>query len=177
MRPATMTEAAFPVPDRIVQLSRAFMGAKTLLSAVELGLFTALAKGPLDRETLRERIGIDRRGACDFFDALVALGLLERKDGSYANTPETGIYLDRGKSTYMGGELEYLNARIYEHWGLLTAALRTGQSQSATANGRYPALYATRDARSIREGDGRWQSSGRDRDGGEIPMEELYDRP
>jgi len=42
----------------------------------------------------------------------------------------------------MGGELEYLNVRIYEHWGHLTAALRTGQSQSATAAGKYPALYA-----------------------------------
>ena len=142
MRSATMIEGAFPVPDRIVQLSRAFMGAKTLLSAVELGVFTALAEKPLDLETLRERIGIDRRGAPDFFDALVALGLLEREGGRYANTPETGIHLDRGKPTYMGGELEYLNIRIYEHWGNLTAALRTGQSQSTTANGKYQALYA-----------------------------------
>jgi hypothetical protein len=90
MRAINMVEGAFPVPDGIVQLSRAFMGAKTLLSAVDLGVFTALAEGSLDLETLRERTGIDQRGACDFFDALVALWLLEREGGRYANTPEQG---------------------------------------------------------------------------------------
>ena len=34
------------VPERILELSFAFLGSKTLLSAVDLGLFTALATGP-----------------------------------------------------------------------------------------------------------------------------------
>jgi hypothetical protein len=35
-----------PAPDAILQLGLAFWGSKSLLSAVELGLFTELAKGP-----------------------------------------------------------------------------------------------------------------------------------
>ena len=137
-------DAAAVMPDRIVQLGLAFRGAKTLLSAAELGVFTALADKPLDLETLRKQIGIDERGARDFFDALVALGMLERDDhGRYANTPETALYLDRQKPTYIGGELEHFNAYVYPHWNLLTAALRTGKPQSgARASGHYSALYA-----------------------------------
>jgi SAM-dependent methyltransferase len=136
-------DAAAVAPDRIVQLGLAFRAAKTLLSAAELGVFTALAEKPLDLDTLRKQIGIDERGARDFFDALVALGMLERDDyGRYANTPETALYLDRKKPTYIGGELEHFNAYVYPHWNLLTAALRTGKPQSgARASGHYSALY------------------------------------
>src|SRR5215212_2509484 len=71
------------VPDRILDLSFAFFGSKTLLSAVELGLFAELASGPLEAETLRQRLGLHPRASRDFFDALVALGLLARQDGQY----------------------------------------------------------------------------------------------
>jgi hypothetical protein len=129
--------------DRIVQLGLAFRASKALLSAAELGVFTALAKQPLDLEALAQRIGIHKRGARDFFDTLVALGMLERDDsGRYTNTPETDLYLDRGKPTYIGGELEHFNAYVFPHWNLLTAALRTGLPQSGPrATGHYSALY------------------------------------
>src|SRR3954447_21543669 len=84
-----------PVPDRILDLSFAFFGSKALLSAVELGLFTELAEGPLDAETLRQRLDLHPRASRDFFDALVALGMLEREAGRYRNTAETDLYLDR----------------------------------------------------------------------------------
>lgn len=143
-RNRVIMDAAAVTPDRIVQLGLAFRAAKTLLSAAELGVFTALAEKPLDLDTLRKQIGVDERGARDFFDALVALGMLERDDhGRYANTPETALYLDRKKPTYIGGELEHFNAYVYPHWNLLTAALRTGKPQSgARASGHYSALYA-----------------------------------
>src|SRR5712692_9721862 len=103
-------ESSAVTPDRIFKLGHAFRAAKTLLSAVELGVFTALAKGPLDLHTLEKEIGIDARGARDFFDALVALGMLERDDHfRYGNTPETDLYLDRHKPTYIGAELAHFN--------------------------------------------------------------------
>src|SRR5215472_18291897 len=98
-------------PDSILQLGLAFWGSKTLLSAVELGVFTELAKGPLDGEALRARLGLHQRSARDFFDALVALGMLQRNDGLYSNTPATGLFLDRAKPSYVGGVLEMANAR------------------------------------------------------------------
>ena len=91
-------------PDAIMQLGIAFWGSKTLLSAVELKLFGVLSEaGSLDTEELRERLGLHPRSARDFFDALVALGMLARTDGRYSNTPETDLFLDPAKPTYMGG--------------------------------------------------------------------------
>ena len=76
------------MPDRIMQLGMSFWGSKTLLSAVELGLFTELAENSLDAEALAERLELHPRGARDFFDALVALGMLQRSNSQYANTSE-----------------------------------------------------------------------------------------
>ncbi len=136
-------EAKAITPDRIMQLGFAYWGSKTLLSAVELGVFTELAQGPLDAETLRQRLGLHPRSARDFFDALVALGMLERHDGQYANTPETDLYLDRAKPSYSGGFLEMSSVRLYGFWGSLTEALRSGQPQNEAKTGGnfFTALY------------------------------------
>ncbi len=132
-------------PDGIVQLGLAFWGSKTLLSAVELGLFTDLAEhGPTELERLSRRLGLHDRSARDFLDALVALRMLERHEGRYANTSETAHFLDRRKPSYVGGMLEMANARLYPFWGALTAALRTGEPQNEVKQGRdlFGQLYA-----------------------------------
>jgi hypothetical protein len=124
-----------PTPERILQLGLEYMGSKTLLSAVALGLFSELAKGSLEEEALRERLGLHRRSARDFFDALVALGMLERDGHRYSNTTETDLFLDRSKPSYIGGILEMADARLYGFWGSLTEGLRTGQPQNEAKTG------------------------------------------
>ncbi|PTL84099.1 methyltransferase [Vitiosangium sp. GDMCC 1.1324] len=133
-------------PERILQLGLGFWGTKTLLSAVELGLFTVLAEGPQEGAELAERLCLHPRSWRDFLDALVALGMLRRDgDGRYANTPETGTFLDRSQPGYIGGMLEMANARLYGFWGSLSEALRTGQPQNEEKTGGanlFDALYA-----------------------------------
>ncbi len=119
-----------PTPDRILELGLGFWGSKTLLSAIELGVFTELARRPATAAELRERLGLHERSYRDFFDALVALGMLEREEGVYRNTPATDFFLDRAKPSYMGGILEMANNRLYPFWGSLTEALRTGNPQN-----------------------------------------------
>jgi hypothetical protein len=119
-----------PSPQRIMELGFGFMGSKTLLSATELGLFTVLANGPLDGESLRLKLGLHSRSAADFFDTLVSLGLLDRQDGRYCNTAESDFYLDRNKPSYAGGILEMCSVRLYSFWGSFTEALRTGVQQN-----------------------------------------------
>lgn len=131
-------------PEKILQLGFGFWGAKTLLSAVELGLFTELAKGPLTEKELAQRLNLHPRSCADFLDALVALGMLDRQDGQYRNTAETGFFLDRAKPSYIGGILEMANARLYPFWGSLTEGLRTGLPQNEAKSGGNPfdAIYA-----------------------------------
>src|SRR2546430_849753 len=91
---ASEMAAGGPTPEAIMQIGMGFWASKTLLSAVELGLFTELcAAGPLDAETLRERLGLHSRSAQDFFDALVALEMLEREGGRYRNTAASELFL------------------------------------------------------------------------------------
>jgi precorrin-6B methylase 2 len=137
-------------PDRIMQLGLGFWGSKTLLSAVELGLFTELAAGPLNADEIAVRLRVHLRSVRDFLDALVALGILEREHGRYRNTPEADVFLDRRKPSYVGGMLEMANARLYAHWGSLTQALQSGQFPAAARDSNpFDALYA--DPHGLRE--------------------------
>jgi hypothetical protein len=121
-----------------------FWASKTMLSAVELEVFTQLASGPRDAVQLAEVLGLHPRSALDFLDALVALNVLERDDGKYRNTPDSGFFLDKSKPGYIGGILEMANARLYSSWGSLTEALRTGQPQNEAKHGGNPfdAMYS-----------------------------------
>ncbi len=136
-----------PSPDKILSIGLGFWGTKTLLSAVELRLFTLLAEGPLDTETLRQRLGLHPRSSRDFLDALVSLGFLEREGEQYRNTPESDRYLDRRKPTYIGGILEMAGIRLYKFWDNLTEALQTGQPQNEAKTGGklFEALYSDPD--------------------------------
>ena len=132
-------------PDHIMQVGLGFWASKTLLSAVEMQVFTELAKHPESLAELSARLGLHPRSAQDFFDTLVALGFLERKDGVYSNTPATDQFLDSGKPSYIGGILEMANQRHYEFWGRLTTALRTGKPQNELREGytdAFTAIYA-----------------------------------
>ena len=121
-------------PARIMEVGMAFWQAKVLLSAVELGLFTELGANSMTGPALQGALRLHARANPDFFDALVALGFLDR-DGTgpearYRNTEESALFLDRNSPQFMGGFLEMANARLYGFWGDLTEGLRTGSPQN-----------------------------------------------
>ncbi|MEM5310182.1 methyltransferase [Paraburkholderia sp. JHI869] len=144
------TQQREPTPERLLMLGMGFWASKTLLSAVELEVFTNLAKTPRDAVQLADALGLHPRGAVDFFDALVALAVLEREDGIYRNTPEAELFLDKSKPAYVGGLLEMANSRLYPFWGALTEALRTGQPQNEAKQGGNPFDAIYRDEQSLR---------------------------
>jgi hypothetical protein len=129
-------------PSHIMQVGMGFWPSKTLLSAVELEVFTQLGSESLTGEELRERLGLHPRGLYDFLDTLVATGLLERDgdgpDGRYRNTPDGAVFLDKNSPAYIGGILEMANARLYRFWGDLTDALRTGRPQNEVKHNGKP---------------------------------------
>ena len=129
-------------PERILQTGLAFWPSKTLLSAIEFGVFSELARGAQPLDSLIQRLGLHPRAARDFFDTLVALGFLARSGDRYSNTPETDLFLDKAKPSYVGGILEMANRRLYPFWGSLTEALRTGEPQNEVKGGG-PGLFET----------------------------------
>ncbi len=136
-----------PSPEHILQIGLGFWASRTLLSAVELGVFTQVAEKPQDLETLRSALGLHSRAAHDFLDALTALGFLQKIDGKYSNVPVSDFYLDKNKATYIGGALEMASQRLYGHWNHLTEGLRTGKHQNEIEHdegggAHFDALYA-----------------------------------
>jgi hypothetical protein len=140
----TPAHAPVPSPEHILQTGMSFLASKTLLSAVEMEVFTELAKHPADLKTLTGRLGLHQHSSRDFLDALVAMGFLERNDGTYSNTPSTDLFLDKHKPSYIGGILEMANRRLFSHWNNLTTALRTGlpQAESGPGGETFAGLYA-----------------------------------
>ena len=137
-----------PTPKIIMQVGLGFWGSRTLLSAVEMGLFTELARQGEDLNGLQHRLGLHPRSARDFLDALVAMGFLRRVDGKYQNTPETDLFLDKQKPSYIGGMLEMSSHRLFGFWNHLTEALRTGEPQNEAKGGGesfFATLYADPD--------------------------------
>ena len=123
-------------PSHIMQVGMGFFASKALLSAVELGLFTELAKRKMTASEIANALGLNQRAVPDFPDALLALGFLRREgDGPnsvYSNTTESAAFLDRNSPDYIGGILEMANARLYRFWADLTEALKTGAPQNET---------------------------------------------
>jgi hypothetical protein len=126
-------------PVKILETGFAFWPARVLLTAVELGLFTKLGTKSMTAEELGRVLELHPRGTYDFFDALVALGFLEREgdgpQGRYRNTEDTATFLDRDKPTYVGGILEMCSSRLYRFWSDLPDALRTGKPQNELKQG------------------------------------------
>ena len=136
-------------PSHIMQVGMGFFASKTLLSAVELELFTKLARQPMTGKEIAAALQLNPRAIPDFSDALVALKFLQREgdgpEARYSNTPESAFFLDRNSPGYIGGILEMANARLYQFWADLTEALKTGMPQNEIKHSGEPMftkLYA-----------------------------------
>ena len=114
-------------PNRIVDMASAFYESCVLFAASDLGIFGKLAgRGDADLETIIAACGLDRRGGRILLDACVALGLLEKKDGYYRNSPEAALFLVPGSPADLSGAIRY-NRDVYGAWGRLKEMALTGK--------------------------------------------------
>jgi hypothetical protein len=139
-------------PQDIVEKGMAFWSSRVILAAVEFGVFTQLAAGPLSGQELMDRLGWHPRAAGPALDALVALGLLRRDHaGRYSNSRRGALFLDRAKPSYLGGLMELSSRRLFNLWSGLGDLLQTGRPGAAEERGDnefFSALY--RDTAALR---------------------------
>ena len=134
-KPAGATPAASP--DAIMQLGFGFWGSKTLLSAVELGLFTELA-GTSARRWRRCEHGwaCTRAVAHETSSMRWSPWACSSARTAATPTPPRPISSSTGPSPrYLGGILEMANARLFRFWADLTEGLRTGRPQNEAKTG------------------------------------------
>jgi 3-hydroxy-5-methyl-1-naphthoate 3-O-methyltransferase len=103
-----------PDPDDVLQLFLGFWISRSVMAAVQLGVFEALgagqAPGGLDLEQAQGVLGLPARPARALLDTCVATGLLEKEDGRYRNS----LLADR----YLAADSEYSlrNYVLDERW-------------------------------------------------------------
>lgn len=125
-------------PDPIFQMTTGYWVSKTLMSAVELEVFTKLSGSQsVTMEQLQNSIlKMDTRPAEVFVTALISLGLLNvitidgndtKKEKRYSNSQMSEVYLDKNKPTYIGDFITMLDTQLYYRWGKLTLALKTNK--------------------------------------------------
>lgn len=121
-------------PSKIMQIGMGFWASKTLLTAVNMELFTHLAERQLSGEEIKNKLDLHDRSLYDFLDTLVALGFLKRtglkETAIYSNSEDADLFLDKNKPTYIGGVLEMADNRLYPFWDDLEEGLKTGMPQN-----------------------------------------------
>ncbi|MFC1500475.1 methyltransferase [Candidatus Zixiibacteriota bacterium] len=108
----------------IKAIASGFRASRILLSAYELGVFTALGEGEKSAAEVSELIGSDARATDRLMNALCAVGLLEKKGDRFLNREAAGRFLVEGKPGYLAGLGHYVN--LWDRWSTLTEAVRTG---------------------------------------------------
>ena len=125
MSSADELEEVAELRRQVSEMARGFRAAQVLLTCHELGLFDAIAEGAFTEAEIAATVQADARGTALLLNAATALGLLEKREGRFVNTPTTSTCLTRAGAGYMGGLGHERN--WYRRWGHLTEAVKTGQ--------------------------------------------------
>jgi ubiquinone/menaquinone biosynthesis C-methylase UbiE len=119
-----------PSPLQIFMTMNAHQRTAALKAAIELDLFTAIGEQGEAGATAQQvaaRAQASPRGVRILCDALCVFGLAEKRDGRYALTRDTAVFLDRRSPAYMGGSIRFLlSPLLIKGFDSLTAAVRKG---------------------------------------------------
>jgi hypothetical protein len=112
---------------------RAFQKSRVLLTAVELDLFSAVGQGATAAE-VASRLQTDERASEMLMNALVALGMLQKKKGVFRNRQLAAQYFTEGFPDNLRLAMMH-TAYLWERWSTLTECVRTGTSQERASGG------------------------------------------
>jgi acetylserotonin N-methyltransferase len=115
-----------PDPSVVLDLLEAFRRSKTMFTAVKLKVFDLLEQHPQTVTELAKKIGAQADSIERLLDACVGLGLLQRRDGAYHNTPAAATYLTASSPLRLTGYINYSNDVMWKLWSHLEDAVREG---------------------------------------------------
>jgi (2Fe-2S) ferredoxin/ubiquinone/menaquinone biosynthesis C-methylase UbiE len=119
-------DAAGVLPDDMSELIRGFMPSRAVLTALELDVFTAVGEGETAGQ-VAAKIHTAARATEILLNALVSLKLLEKRDGTYTNTPLAARFFVEGTPD-SARTAQLHTANIWKRWATLTDAVRAGTS-------------------------------------------------
>ncbi len=120
-KPAT---GDIPSTRPILEMATAFQRSRVLLTGYELGIFTVLNDEWKTSAEVATAVETDPRATDRLMNALTALGLLQKRDGRFTNSPAAVQFLVKGRPDYMAGLAH--TAHLWQTWSGLTEAVRKG---------------------------------------------------
>jgi SAM-dependent methyltransferase len=108
------------------EIARGYRQAQILLTCIDLGVFEALKGRRAAAPEIADTTGTNPRGMERLLNAAAALGLLEKQDSFFSNTPLTENCLTSGGNGDISRSLR-LESANYRRWELLAGAVRTGK--------------------------------------------------
>ncbi len=134
---AKAREAAGVLPDEWAELVRSYQPSRIVLSAIELDVFSAVAKAGngATAEAVARALGTSPRGTEILLDALVALDLLRKEGGAFANGPFAARFLSEGSPDDARMALRH-NLSLWATWSRLTDCVRKGSAERVEMSAR-----------------------------------------
>jgi acetylserotonin N-methyltransferase len=120
------TDITTPDPSIVLDLLQAFRRSKTMFAAVSLGVFDALATGPMSVADLAQQLEANADALERLLDACVGLQLLIKHGDQYENTPVASTYLTKTNPRRVTGYINYSNNVMWKLWANLEDAVREG---------------------------------------------------
>jgi SAM-dependent methyltransferase len=108
---------------RLQRMAQAYWESAALMAAVELDVFTAIARGHDTIPALAKAIDVTERNAERLLTALAAMTLLERDGGRFANAPDVQRFLVKDSERYAGPWILFTKPR-WSAYGELSQRLR-----------------------------------------------------
>jgi SAM-dependent methyltransferase len=121
-----------PSLDMIHDIEDGVWKATVLKAALELDVFTTIAKGHHTLKDIVAATQCNERGMCILLDALCPLGLLRKSGGEYTLTPTSEAYFIPGKPTYYGDWCLRMEL-AWEARGRIAEGVRTGKAVGVDA--------------------------------------------
>jgi hypothetical protein len=112
----------------ILNKARSFWEARILMTAAELDIFSLISDTPKTASHVSEELSSDPRGTEALLNALVALGLLAKKDGAFQVKPGLSKALSNSAPETVLPMIQHM-AHLWESWGKLTEIVLKGKKQ------------------------------------------------
>jgi 2-polyprenyl-3-methyl-5-hydroxy-6-metoxy-1,4-benzoquinol methylase len=120
-------QQAPPSPALLFDTLNAHQRTEAIKSAIELGVFTAIAEGKTATSEIAQACGASERGTRILCDYLVIMGFLTKQNGNYGLTPDSAMFLDKHSPAYMGTVIDFiLSPMVTDNFKKLTAAVKKG---------------------------------------------------
>lgn len=101
--------------------------SRSLITAVQLGVFDRLERGPQTAEEVAQGLRLDPGATARLLRAMEALGFVQRHGQTFANTPVASAQLVTSSPQYIGSIAYHHAEQLWPLWEHLPIAVREGR--------------------------------------------------